>query len=134
MAWPAPRLVVTSGTLNGPSIEDGMGTCSAPVAKIASGRMSPDSIRLIEKVMGFIRKESWKASLNLGAEKGVFPELEPNREAYAKFLYDEIGISRETPLTPRNYEVTTIAPTGTTRLGSPRRSRGSPRRARPSPS
>lgn len=75
-----------------------------------------DSMDLMEKVMGFIRKESWKASLNLGEEKGVFPELEANRESYAKFLYDEIGISREMPLTPRNYEVTTIAPTGTISL------------------
>ncbi|MEO6588830.1 MAG: hypothetical protein ABIP06_05830, partial [Pyrinomonadaceae bacterium] len=58
----------------------------------------------------------WKASLNLGEEKGVFPELEANRESYAKFIYDEIGISRDTPLTPRNYEVTTIAPTGTISL------------------
>jgi len=77
---------------------------------------SEDSMNLMEKVMGFIRKESWKASLNLGEEKGVFPELEANRESYAKFLYDEIGISRDTPLTPRNYEVTTIAPTGTISL------------------
>lgn len=75
-----------------------------------------ESLELMEKVMGFIRKEAWKASLNLGEEKGVFPELEPNRESYAKFIYDEIGISRETPLTPRNYEVTTIAPTGTISL------------------
>src|SRR5690606_2185768 len=50
------------------------------------------------------------------AEKGVFPELEKNRESYAKFLYDEIGLPREMPLTPRNYEVTTIAPTGTISL------------------
>ncbi len=77
---------------------------------------SEDSIELIEKVMGFIRKESWKASLEIGEEKGTFPELEGNRESYSKFLYDEIGISRETPLTPRNYEVTTIAPTGTISL------------------
>jgi ribonucleoside-diphosphate reductase alpha chain len=76
----------------------------------------PDSIALMDKVMGFVRKESWKASLKLGAEKGVFPELEPNRDLYEKFIYDEIGISRETPLTPRNYEVTTIAPTGTISL------------------
>ena len=75
-----------------------------------------DSLELIEKVMGFIRRESWKASLELGAEKGVFPELEPNREAYARFIYDEIGVSRDVPLTPRNYEVTTIAPTGTISL------------------
>jgi len=75
-----------------------------------------DSIELMEKVMGFIRREAWMASLRLGAEKGTFPELDANREAYAKFLYDEIGIPRDMPLTPRNYEVTTIAPTGTISL------------------
>jgi ribonucleoside-diphosphate reductase alpha chain len=77
---------------------------------------SPASIDLMDEVMGFIRREAWTESLRLGAERGVFPELEPNREAYAKFIYDEIGISREVPLTPRNYEVTTIAPTGTISL------------------
>ena len=75
-----------------------------------------DSIELMEKIMGFVRRESWKASLDLGAEKGVFPEFEANREAYSKFIYDEIGISKDVPLTPRNYEVTTVAPTGTISL------------------
>ncbi|MGI8641189.1 MAG: ribonucleotide reductase N-terminal alpha domain-containing protein, partial [Pyrinomonadaceae bacterium] len=75
-----------------------------------------DSIDLMDKVMGFVRREAWKASLKIGAEKGAFPEFEGNREAYAKFIYDEIGISRDTPLTPRNYETTTIAPTGTISL------------------
>ncbi len=74
------------------------------------------SIALMEKVMGFVRKESWLASLKLGAEKGTFPEFEANREAYSKFLYEEIGISRDIALTPRNYETTTIAPTGTISL------------------
>ncbi len=77
---------------------------------------SPASIDLMDEVMGFIRREAWTESLRLGAERGVFPELEPNREAYARFIYDEIGISREVLLTPRNYEVTTIAPTGTISL------------------
>jgi ribonucleoside-diphosphate reductase alpha chain len=77
---------------------------------------SDDSLELIEQVMGFVRRESWMESLRLGAEKGVFPELEPNRKAYSEFLYDEIGIPRDVPLTPRNYEVTTIAPTGTISL------------------
>lgn len=77
---------------------------------------SQDSIDLMDKVMGFVRKEAWKASLKIGAEKGAFPEFEANREAYSKFIYDEIGISRDTPLTPRNYETTTIAPTGTISL------------------
>jgi ribonucleoside-diphosphate reductase alpha chain len=77
---------------------------------------SPASIDLMDEVMGFIRREAWHESLRLGAERGVFPELEPNREAYANFIYNEIGISREVLLTPRNYEVTTIAPTGTISL------------------
>lgn len=77
---------------------------------------SDESIELIEKVMGFVRKESWLESLRLGAEQGTFPEFEKNREAYAKFIYDEVGIDRSIPLTPRNYEVTTIAPTGTISL------------------
>lgn len=82
--------------------------------KIVYGKQ--ESLDLMEKVMGFVRRESWTASMKLGQEKGVFPELEPNREAYAKFIYDEIGLPREMPLTPRNYEVTTIAPTGTISL------------------
>jgi ribonucleoside-diphosphate reductase alpha chain len=75
-----------------------------------------DSIKLMDKVMGFVRKEAWTASMELGAEKGVFSELEANKDAYATFIYDELGISRDLPLTLRNYEVTTIAPTGTISL------------------
>jgi len=75
-----------------------------------------ESLDLIEKMMGFIRREAWMESMRLGAEKGVFPELDKNRDAYAGFLYDEIGVPRDMPLTPRNYEVTTIAPTGTISL------------------
>ncbi len=77
---------------------------------------SDGSLELMEKVMGFVRREAWIASLRLGREKGVFPELEANKEAYSRFIYDEIGISRDVPLTPRNYEVTTVAPTGTISL------------------
>lgn len=75
-----------------------------------------DSLELIERVMGFVRRESWLASLRLGETKGVFPEFEPNRQAYTKFLRDEIGIPDSVTITPRNYEVTTIAPTGTISL------------------
>jgi len=77
---------------------------------------SDDSMKLIEQVMGFVRRESWLASLELGRTKGTFPEFEANREAYEKFIYEDVGISRDIPLTPRNYEVTTIAPTGTISL------------------
>ncbi len=77
---------------------------------------SDESIELMEKVMGFVRREAWLASLRLGKEKGVFPELEANRNAYSRFIYDDLGIPRDIPLTPRNYEVTTVAPTGTISL------------------
>ncbi|MBK7392796.1 MAG: adenosylcobalamin-dependent ribonucleoside-diphosphate reductase [Chloracidobacterium sp.] len=77
---------------------------------------SDESLELMEKVMSFVRRESWLTSLRLGKEKGVFPEFEANRDAYAKFIYEDIGIPRDIPLTPRNYEVTTIAPTGTISL------------------
>src|ERR1041384_4756055 len=77
---------------------------------------SAASIDLMDEVMGFVRRESWMESNRLGAEKGAFPEFEPNREAYTEFLYNQIGIPQDIPLTPRNYEVTTIAPTGTISL------------------
>src|SRR5678816_3175771 len=77
---------------------------------------SPASIDLMDEMMSFIRRESWIESNRLGAEKGAFPEFEPNREAYTDFLYNQIGIPRDIELTPRNYEVTTIAPTGTISL------------------
>jgi len=77
---------------------------------------SDESCTLMDEVMGFVRKEAWMKSLELGGAKGSFPELEANREAYAAFIYDELGISRSIPLTPRNYETTTCAPTGTISL------------------
>lgn len=76
---------------------------------------SRESIDFMEEVMSFVRREAWMRSCELGAEKGVFPENSPNKEAYDSFLRDEIGIP-EDMLTPRNYEVTTIAPTGTISL------------------
>ena len=77
---------------------------------------TPESCELMNEVMGFIRREAWIKSLQLGAQKGVFPELEFNRNAYKEFIYDKLGISREIPLTSRNYEMTTCAPTGTISL------------------
>jgi ribonucleoside-diphosphate reductase alpha chain len=44
------------------------------------------------------------------------PEFEPNRELYEDLIYNEVGLDRSLPLTPRNYEVTTVAPTGTISL------------------
>lgn len=77
---------------------------------------SDESIALVEELMGFIRREAWQESLRLGQEKVTFPEFEPNRASYTDFLYGEVGLSPGTELTPRNYEVTTIAPTGSISL------------------
>lgn len=77
---------------------------------------SEESAIYADRMMGFFRKEAWKASLALGEEKGVMPEFEPNRDLYEEMLYDQVGIDRSIPLTPRNYEVTTVAPTGTISL------------------
>ena len=76
---------------------------------------SPASCALMDEVMGFVRREAWSMSLQLGTEKGTFPEFEANQNAYRDFLYDTIGI-KLMPLTPRNYETTTCAPTGTISL------------------
>jgi ribonucleoside-diphosphate reductase alpha chain len=113
-AWPLPEIqnVVTRTRPVGLGI---MGFADLCVnLKVTYG--SPESIDLMDEVMGFVRRESWNASNKIGAEKGTFPEFEPNREAYEEFLYNQIGLSRDVPLTPRNYEVTTIAPTGTISL------------------
>ncbi|GIU82361.1 MAG: adenosylcobalamin-dependent ribonucleoside-diphosphate reductase [Acidobacteria bacterium] len=77
---------------------------------------SPESIQVMDKLMGFIRRVAWDESLKLGREKGVFPEFEANRDLYEKFFYEILELPRSTELTPRNYEVTTIAPTGTISL------------------
>jgi ribonucleoside-diphosphate reductase alpha chain len=77
---------------------------------------SEESAAFADTMMDFFRKESWRASLALGAEKGVMPEFEPNRDSYEDLIYEEVGLERSVPLTPRNYEVTTVAPTGTISL------------------
>jgi ribonucleoside-diphosphate reductase alpha chain len=77
---------------------------------------SEEAASYAEQLMHFIRTEAWKASLSIGTEKGVMPEFEANRAAYEQLLYREVGLDRSLPLTPRNYEVTTIAPTGTISL------------------
>lgn len=113
-AWPLPEIndVVTRTRPVGLGIMGFADLCLS--LNVTYG--SAESIDLMDEMMGFVRRESWNASIKIGAEKGTFPEFEPNREAYEDFLYNQIGISRDVPLTPRNYEVTTIAPTGTISL------------------
>ncbi|MCW5970690.1 MAG: adenosylcobalamin-dependent ribonucleoside-diphosphate reductase [Blastocatellales bacterium] len=77
---------------------------------------STESAVFADSLADFFRRESWKASLAIGAEKGAMPEFEPNRDLYEDLIYNEVGLDRSIALTPRNYEVTTVAPTGTISL------------------
>ncbi len=72
---------------------------------------SQESLDFLDMLMYDFQVHAWEASCELGKEKGTFPEYELNKEAYDKFLA-KIGVRP----TPRNYEVTTIAPTGTISL------------------
>jgi ribonucleoside-diphosphate reductase alpha chain len=112
-AWPLPEIddVVKRTRPVGLGIMGFADLCL--MHEIAYG--SQESIDFMEELMSFVRREAWTESCRLGAERGVFPEYEPNKEAYDKFLRDEIGIPADM-LTPRNYETTTIAPTGTISL------------------
>jgi ribonucleoside-diphosphate reductase alpha chain len=79
---------------------------------------SEESATFADHLMSFVRREAWMESLALGAEKGPMPEFEPNRDLYEDLIYNQVGIPRDIPLTPRNYEVTTVAPTGTISLAA----------------
>lgn len=61
---------------------------------------SPEALALAEQVMGFIRAEARKTSMELAEQKGVFPHFE-------KSVYQQQGMRL------RNATTTTIAPTGT---------------------
>ena len=77
---------------------------------------SPEHIKFQEEIGQFFQREAWLASLRLGREKGTFPEFEGNREAYAEFFLSRDYITSAEDATPRNYECTTVAPTGTISL------------------
>ncbi len=63
---------------------------------------SEEAVALGERVMAFILDEATKRSLELGAQKGVFPSFKGS-------IYDK----KDNPLRMRNATLTTIAPTGT---------------------
>ena len=71
---------------------------------------SSESIDLMDEMMGFIRRESWNASIKFGAEKACFPSSNRPRSLRRFSLQPDRHLTRcETDA--RNYEVTTIAPT-----------------------
>lgn len=79
---------------------------------------SEDSLELMDVLTRYVRRTAWNASLVLGTEKGAFPEFKANHALYKDFFNgDQMKpFSTPFPLLPRNYEVTTIAPTGTISL------------------
>ncbi|MBV9928102.1 MAG: adenosylcobalamin-dependent ribonucleoside-diphosphate reductase [Acidobacteria bacterium] len=113
-AWPLPEIddVVKRTRPVGLGIMGFADLCMKLKVKYGSNT----SIDLMDEAMGFVRREAWIESCRLGAEKGVFPEYKPNKAAYDKFLREEIGVPEGMEITPRNYETTTIAPTGTISL------------------
>ncbi|HVF44013.1 MAG TPA: adenosylcobalamin-dependent ribonucleoside-diphosphate reductase [Pyrinomonadaceae bacterium] len=113
-AWPLPEIddVVKRTRPVGLGIMGFADLCLALKIKYGSNV----SIDLMDEAMSFVRREAWMESCRLGAEKGVFPEYKPNKKAYDKFLREEIGLPESVEITPRNYETTTIAPTGTISL------------------
>ncbi|MGH9944274.1 MAG: LAGLIDADG family homing endonuclease, partial [Pyrinomonadaceae bacterium] len=78
-AWPLPEIddVVKRTRPVGLGIMGFADLCLAH--QISYG--SPESIAFMDELMGFVRREAWTESCCLGAEKGVFPEYEPNKEA-----------------------------------------------------
>lgn len=65
---------------------------------------SEESIRVADKIMGFLRKEGRAASVRLAKERGAFP-------AWKGSLWERMGLPKM-----RNATITTIAPTGTISL------------------
>src|SRR5215212_6002410 len=113
-AWPLPEIddVVKRTRPVGLGIMGFADLCLSLKIKYGSNV----SIDLMDEAMSFVRREAWTESCRLGAEKGVFPEYKPNKKSYDKFLREEIGLPEDIEITPRNYETTTIAPTGTISL------------------
>lgn len=77
---------------------------------------SKQSLELTDNIMSFFELECVKASLALGKEKGVFYDLEANKDLYLNYL-SKLGIvNNRDEITLRNYEMNTIAPTGSISL------------------
>ena len=88
---------------------------------------SEECLRFLDVLMTQFRYNAWLASCLIGKEKGEFPEYKNNQTAYDEFLWNTVkltaGAIGNDPMEfgecycsahyhPRNYEVTTIAPTG----------------------
>ncbi|WP_334073208.1 adenosylcobalamin-dependent ribonucleoside-diphosphate reductase [Paenibacillus sp. A14] len=80
---------------------------------------SPESLKFLDKLYGFIAKEAYLASAEIAAEKGSFPAFEADKYLQSGFMkvmtevYPEVGAAvREKGI--RNVTIITQAPTGST--------------------
>ncbi|GIP37919.1 ribonucleoside-diphosphate reductase, adenosylcobalamin-dependent [Paenibacillus sp. J31TS4] len=80
---------------------------------------SPESLEFLDKLYGFIAKESYLASSEIAAEKGAFPHFEADKFLQSGFMknmvseYPEVGAAIQKN-GMRNVTVITQAPTGST--------------------
>jgi ribonucleoside-diphosphate reductase alpha chain len=78
---------------------------------------SDEGVALAERVMAFIQKESWLASEELAAEKGVFPKWNDSAfsQGWDPLTQKQVTSKRKSGKLwkVRNVAITTIAPTGT---------------------
>jgi ribonucleoside-diphosphate reductase alpha chain len=77
---------------------------------------SPESLEFLEKLYGFIARESYLASAEIAAEKGSFPEFDAELFLQSGFMkqFDEELRSTIREKGMRNVTVLTQAPTGST--------------------
>lgn len=82
---------------------------------------------LTENIMRCFETHCWKSSLELGKEKGCFPDFEANKDLYKKFFSSKMHLDDlinnndsshydKMDLTPRNYQTNCVAPTGSISL------------------
>jgi ribonucleoside-diphosphate reductase alpha chain len=110
-AWPLPAIEETVRRTRPVGL--GMMGFADLCLKLGIRYGSAPSVRLMEELLSFVRREAWQESLRLGKEKGAFPEASANEDAYADLLFGELGLPADGPPAPRNYQVTMAEPAAT---------------------
>ena len=98
----------------------GLGIMGLHDMLIMMGYKYSDSLSFIDGLMGFIKEEAYKASINLAAEKGAFPAYE-EEFLNSGFIQRSINPALRERIARngiRNCAILTVAPTGTTGMVS----------------